>query len=471
MVKKSQKSEKQKIIKKSPFDDMEITEVAMCTCCAKKSAVSSKRKLVIDSKINSNAIFNSEKVKYLTQNQLKSINLYLRSIVGVSYLNLDAFNKTFKVFFADQITDQIKLYLNYTYPGLNVSLVQWPFQKKTNVLDGFRLFGDFLGITITQVFDFDSADYIACLANGIGTFGNGTFPFELDAYPDETGGKLYTIFSNESIANNWSPGSYYFYIILHVIGHTLGLANNFDSGNESLIMPSMDFINALIGPGMAYVNNPLSTIMTYYQILPSTFEKESTQYTRTLMSLDLQALRFYYNVGNNPNYYTKWVDFNCPSNVTQTLVSPPEGATLNLSSTVANCAFNLNLIPCKINPFCDGYSPYDLLSSNCQGYNPKNSPQTFFAVLIDSNSYVSKVNCSYPILNIFAGTIDNNVELNLDVTKTLTLQIYLKGKSIDYEITDANDIRSIKNKVSGKIISIMQVSKIQLISIIFSINE
>ena len=192
------------------------------------------------------------------------------------------------------------------------------------------------------------------------------------------------------------------------------------------------------------------------------------------MSLDLQALRFYYNVSNNQKYIDNWVDLTCPIRVTQTIVTPIEGAEINLIAPTdfESAIYNLNMLPLEISPFCNKYTPNDLISSYCKGYISADTYENLTASFLDMNSKIISVKSNYPTLNIFFGDIPYNSTINVDIIKTIRLFLFFKGKVTDYTFTkDSSDILSVQNKINLNIIKILNISKIQSWQSFFSINE
>ncbi len=447
--------------------NIEVSEFPYCCCDGKNNNIQKK-----NLKLRS---ISNPRVSYITNGEWNKLNIFLRSIVGISYLNLAQYNKTFKVVFPDRTNTEIQNYINAKYPGFNIKLTKWTTPQITNVLSAYGLITDFLGVKLEASTIFDTADFVICLVSGINGGGDASFPWELDFYT-ETNNKLYIFLSTEYVSYSWNRGTYYYSLIMHLICHTLGLAHTYDNGNNSEIMPGADFQSGEIGQGLSYSNNNLSTLMTRYQVIPSSFEKDATVYSRTLMSLDLQALRFYYKVGNNPTYIQKWIDFNGPIGVTQTMVTPDEGGIINLVQppTLEFSIYNLNLYPLEVAPYSGKNTPYDLMSSYNLGYggNNINYFTTYTTNFIDINSKIIRVKSNYTTTNIFAGVILNDLTVELDTSKKLGALIYLNGRSSDYSsLIGQSDTFEITNLSSLKKITFLDYSKILFVYLYFSINE
>ena len=452
--------------KEKKLPEIEITEFPACCCDHQKiqSGLNKKNKSLII----------SNKVKYFTERELKKLNIFLRSIVGSSALNLEEYNFNFKIYFPNTANSDIQKVIDLFYPSKNVKLSTWNTTKLNNVKTAFNLITDFINVTVTQVTNLNDADYVLCYASNIPAGGDATFPYELDLFPEELKDKLYIFFSTEYNTYSWERGTFYFSLILHLINHTLGLAHTYDLGNNSELIPGALFQDKSISQGLAYANNNFSTLMSGINIPSAINEKDKTIYSRNLMSLDLQALRFYYNVSNNQKYIDNWVDLTCPIRVTQTIVTPIEGAEINLIAPTdfESAIYNLNMLPLEISPFCNKYTPNDLISSYCKGYIQTGNYENLTASFLDMNSKIISVKSDYPTLNIYFGDIPYNSTINVDIIKTVRFLLFFKGKVTDYIFTtDPSDIFFIQNKVNLNTIQILNISKINFWQTNFSINE
>lgn len=449
---------------KNNLEEIETQEFPSCCCNTKK----------IIRKPKSRAIYSS-KVKYISQNELNKLNNFLRSIVGISCLNLDSFtNRTFNICFINSATTGVKGYLDFYYGG-SATVVPWINSKKIPVTTAFNMIGDLLGVKINVVTNSSTADYLLMYTSGIPAGGDATFPYEMDYTPEFLNNQLFIFFSNEYEANSWDIGTFYYSIIVHLICHTLGLAHPYDNGNNSLIMPGISSEQSKINQGIGKVNNTLTTILTDYQIIDASFELNGTIYPRTLMSLDLEGLKFYYNFENTQTYIDKWLDLTGKKGITQTWISTKEGLTLNLTSTEKNNLYNLILTPFVANINGEGYSPYDLASSVGDGYIPDfyNTQMVNLTFsFLEKNSFIKKVNMSFNQINVYAENIKYDIELNADPTVLKIFNLFLKGKNSDYTSKVENNIVYLTNNTTGKTVSLVNIfGKVDSWNVKFSINN
>lgn len=428
-------------------------------------------------KLIGNDVKESSKVKYLTTTQLNALNPYLASIIGKSYLNLSAFNNTFKIYFPSITNASITNYLNFFYPDDTVNLVAWNDTKKAIALGSFQLLGDYLGITITETTSFDLSNYVMLNCEYIpdtndeidGTLADATLPYELSLYPSIQQDKLY-ILLNDSVFDEYLAfrGTFYNLIILHMIGHTLGFGHPHDKLNDSKLMPGTTPNTANNNEGLFYMNNDLSTVMSYIHLTNNEFQSVATTYPRTYMELDLQALRYYYGATNNIIYVNNWLDLTCSTGVCQTLVSTSSGITLTLTPTpIENNTFNLTLQRFLANPPVDGVNSFQATSTYSWGYNNNYTWSMFYfqylaSSILDQNSNISSIVNYYPILNVYGHLISYNTTIIVGSSAVQQINILLKGKSTNYLVTVTETTSIISSKSTKKAITVTNKGNVSI---------
>ena len=137
-------------------------------------------------------------------------------------------------------------------------------------------------------------------------------------------------FSNSFIGKVFTPGTFEFHVLLHEIGHALGLSHPHEGGSQTLA-DELDYINFTVmsyeAPDWAYFDNGFESYFTI---------------SESLMVYDILALQHMY--GANFNYNTgntsyKW-DENTPTSVT--IWDAGGEDILDFSNFKSSCNINLN---------------------------------------------------------------------------------------------------------------------------------
>lgn len=414
----------------------------------------------------------SLKVNYFTQAQLNKLNPYLGSIVGISYLNLNAYNKTFKIFFPNITNASINEVILFNF-GSVYPILPWSATSKNNYIKAFNQIGNYIGVKIVETTIFTDADYVNVNLNyGVTSdlIAQSTFPYDLDDYPEIYKDKLYIFWSSSFISNLASGvGTFIFETFLHEIGHSLGLAHPHDNGNDSKIMPGTSSDTSLVNEGLFSMNTTLTTVMSYID-QQENINKTATFYPRTLMELDLQALQYIYKATNNIDYISNWIDPKCKDGVVQTLVSTSSGLTITLTPTSSSNPpiFNLNLDKYVANPANNSVTANDVASRSSSGYQPNST--TFSFSCIDNSSFISRVNLQYQETNIYYSNFSNNIEVAVNSTNVKTINILLKDGSGSYNILTTATRKTITRISTKKVLTISNLNSNVTVSIIYGTN-
>lgn len=406
-------------------------------------------------------VASSGKVKYISQYALSRLNPYIASIIGSSCLILSAYNNTFKMYFATTNTPEIDAY----FESLSVpipTVTAFSLAQKTVITNGFQLTCAYIGVTLEVVNDFASADYVNVNCEELDTPGTLAYtlsPESLDT--NQASLEKFFIAYNESILGTYNTdiGGIYFLTAMHELGHTLGLGHPHDTGNGSKIMPGVTSETQASNQGICYMNTTLTTIMSYVSPQLSD-DPDKTTYARTLMTLDLQAYRWYYKASANSNYINNWLDLTCKSGVVQTLTSTASGLSLNLSpEDITETCFNLIAYRFQANPMQDLASVYSLISTTDVGYDPSNPK--YSSTVFDTFSFPTTITVSYPTFNCYAWSIWRDLTITAS-QGVININIWFQGYSSQYTVSQTSTQAIITNKKNSKKVTINNLSGVTL---------
>ena len=441
-------------------------------CCGSKQTTKNLKKSCLDEKqvkknmekyFTKNGLTkgkpkNSNYVEYLDLNYLDSLNIYLRSVLQDSYINLSAFDRTFKVFFPTKNTPEIDK-VDLAVLGKVVGILPWKPINKPLILQAFKQYGDYLGnVKFVEVPTYQEANLVVCNIdpnNGIIGYGSSTLPYYLDTYESVLNGKSFQWYNGDlNEKNNWEKGTFAFEAVLHETGHNFGLKHPFEAPHN---MPGTSFETATFNQGLFFANNTITTVMSFFDTVP--MSDTATNFVRTLSSLDLQGLRVLYGpqgASNNSDYIENTLDLTLPLGISQTLVSTETGLTVTLSPKNENeNIFNLNLEPFNANSTSNFISAYALVSGSSLGNDLFNGDASLISYhLIDALSYISKVITSYPELNVFSNNIYDSCEIVINSPNVKIIKIWLNcSNSIIKTFTSGNQttITNTKNSKSIRI--------------------
>jgi len=431
----------------------------------------------------------SDLVKFIPPEELAKLNPYLRSITGNAYLNWPAFGNTLKLYIETKLTSLITGFCNFNQ--IKVSpLIPLNSEKRQSLIDSCESTADFLGVGFSLVNNQNDANFVFFNMEGLkdqngtddGTLAIGTFPSSLVEDPDVYQGKLIIGFSESAFKPPtqvvFGKGSFFYETAIHEVGHCVGLAHPHDDGANSSIMPGCSGENSFTDAGLFSANNNLTTIMSYFDVQTEEVQK-TTALSRTLMSLDCQSLRYLYKISNNAKYVSKWIDKTMPLGVSQTVVSTKEGIDLNLVPQIENdILYNLNLQPYAVNPMCDGCNGWGMSSFSIQGGDYKatvdGSDESFFNMSpLDKESFVRSVQTSFNETNIYVFTIVNNCTVTINPPEyqsqnNQSLKLWVKCKASNYEVLRTANTITVKNKSSGKAITVKGITPEVDVSVTFS---
>jgi len=378
-------------------------------------------------------------VSYITDTDIKKLNPFLASIVSFNRINLEYFGKNFNVFYANKNTEKIDNVIEFFFDK-NYKLDNWIFQYSESHTNALKLVCDFLGCTVNEVYNYEEANIIVGnISNYLEFVGSSTNPFELDVFPvlDK---KMYIFYSGMIQEDEVSPGSYWFFTFLHQILHIFGLVH---PARNNRSMPGTSF--EVNNPGLFSMNNILTTLMSNLDnpvdfVFNGKIDWLGLHYPRTLMELDIQALKFMYNVEINIEYL-KWIDYTCSPDVVQTIVSGTDGANLILQSD-KNTFFNLSLDQFYANPGADQVCNQAVIS--------RDAVSKFGVSMLDKNSFINKVFVSYPELNVYTSRFLKDTDIIVDSDNVKSIKVYISGEIKDYNYLEENRKYFLKKKYTNK---------------------
>lgn len=458
--------------------DVVVAKSIPFSCSCSQNNLKSKFDEMRKSRIGK-TVKSTDQFFYYNPAEIAKLNPYLRSIVGTTYLNLAYFKNKFNVFFATQNTPKIDISLNFQYQQIP-TVIPFTDSKIISITKAITCMGDLIEFTINVVPTYEEADYVICnciFNPPLQSYAAASPPAAL-GFP-ETDNKIWITYNAERTSSvNTEIGSTYFYSSLHELCHSLGLGHPFDKAQSLYYMPGVNGDPALFfeNQGLFNMNNILTTLLSYVQLQSTDVVDTATTFPRNFGPLDLQALRLFYGIEITDKYVKNWVDSTLSNGVSQTLASTPAGLSLAIAPSLApsppNTLFNLNLQPFIVNPMCDGINSIGIGSRSAIGDSPIGALADFFAShILDKESTISKVLIGYPEFNVYTGTILYNTVLEVNSPDVKEVNIYIKCKSSNYNILRTLDNLVVKNKKTGKYISLTKLTPTVTATVTFSVNS
>lgn len=387
------------------------------SCPIEKTLIKNKKNFCRDHNIDINYKHNDLIVGYIEDNMIEKINPFLKTLIGFSYLKIEKLN----IYYCEnneEIPDICKFHFDEEYNVTENVHKKNNFSVISNICD-------FLKIECNIVNNIDDANLVIV---NLEEYLHWTFcsssPYEIDVFTF-LNNKQYIFYNGIDNDDNTDPGSYYYMIFIASFLKSLGLnlPNNkmpASSKNSSGLMDMNNISNTVLScnhKNLKFINNS------------SSINWDSVSYPKSPMPLDIQALRYMYNI--IPNEPTKWIDINCSENTTQTLV----GKNINLQIEEFDSDFILNLDQYNANPLIDNQTIYTThIRNNCSQYG---------ITLLDNLSTISNIDITCKCLYLYSSQFNNDITINVDADK---IKIFLIGKESDYEIENNDDkVDIIKN--------------------------
>jgi len=394
----------------------------------------------------------SSGVNYISETTLQKLDPFTASIASFSALNPSFFNNTINVFYVNENTEKISNIVEFFSAQKDIHLSEWNESNKKNHSLALEHAFDLIGMQVVEVNDFGSANLVVGnIKEYLDVVGFFTCPYELDLY-SFLENKLFLFYSGMFEDDETSPGSYWYHVFLHYIGHLLGLTHPHGTSSGTKNMPGSCFEDneTTKNSGLFSMNSILTTHMSDistnvpFVSTSSLIDWQSTSFPRTFMSLDVKAIRFLYNVSSISEKYLTWQDTKCSPGVCQLLVSGPEGINLKLNPDQDNYSpiYNLTLDPFTANPGIDSKTILSSIS--------RPGVSSFGASILDEKSHISRVQNNYEELNVYSSFLLNDTLIVLSGPNCKNVNLYLGGNDSDYDIIDEDDKVEITNKINGK---------------------
>lgn len=338
-------------------------------------------------------------VKYFVESDLENLNPYVRSLINFSALNLNNYNRKIKVFYAGKNSVKLDEIISF-YFRKKYNVKKWDDKNRKNHLDAFMMICSFLGIQLEASDNYEDSNFVLVnFSDNTNFVGVSTFPYELDLYKI-LGKKMFIFYSN--FESDSSRGSLQYFFFLHHLLHSFGLYHPIsDNINQDLI-------------------NNYSTLMCD--------DIDIDAIPRTLMPLDIEALKYLYNVSNF-KLYSNWLDFGCKKGILQTLIGD-----ISLNVVTNSGTFNLVLDNYILGQDVECMSNF---VGDIQGGSVLGLYSRIKDVVIDCNN-----------LNIYITKFmfDTGVVVN---SNCKGIKIYVSGGDDDYEMSDEGRVVRIVSRKTG----------------------
>ena len=412
-------------------------------CLSMRQSLKNKKSYCSDNNISIDTAVTKKKgaiskVKYLKEEDIAKLNLYIKSLLDISYLNLEAFDKISIYFACD--TSPLFTFLTNKF----VVIRGFTDEQKSHVKIIWEKVFDLLGKPVEIAESLKDADVIiGNTPDYLEYYYTTTAPYDLDLFPTVLQGKQVVLYSGIDNDDNLQNGSYWNMIVMASAIKILGFKDCHEDGSISKAIPSVSTLDEYSNRGMYNMNNIWVTILSdqpqqlYIQKYPAV-DWEANSYPFGPMSIDLLALQFLYDVKQVKNaYYAEW-------GLTET-VWAPDGCDLDLTpNNDEDLTFNLNLDQFVANPASDGRTVFSCLSRSARS--------DLGGLVLERDSYYKQVLVDYPEINVFASTFRASTLIR--ATKNVNfINLYVSGNEADYKLEET-EVVMLKNKRTGRAIGI-----------------
>ena len=256
---------------------------------------------------------------------------------------------------------------------------------------------------------------------------------------------------------SYVKGGFWYAVMLHELGHTLGLSHPHDNGGNSVIMAGVQ--SAFNDFGTYNSNLHPITIMSYNDydspILQETIDGDNRGFQATFGPLDIEVLQYMYGVNTTYNRLnTTYQLSTSSSNTYWTCIYDSGGInTIDASLTTTNNTINIS---------------NTTLNDNAQYAGVSFTYNTFGGITIAKNSNIHNVIDSSYNDTITGNSLDNeftltnggNDTVNGGAGNDIAYLTNISYSQVNYAINLSNGVRTITNKTTNETIKLVNIEKI-----------
>ena len=257
---------------------------------------------------------------------------------------------------------------------------------------------------------------------------------------------------------SYVKGGFWYGVMLHELGHSLGLSHPHDIGGNSVIMAGVQ--SAFNDFGTYNSNMQPITVMSYNDedspILQETIDGDNRGFQATFGPLDIEALQYMYGVNATYNSGDTTYELSTSSSNTYWTCIYDSGGTNTIDASVTTSNNTINISNATLNDNAQ-YAGVSFTYNNFGGITFAKNNTTIHNVINSSNNDTITGNS---LDNEFTLTNGGNDTVNGRQGYDIAYLTNLSYSNVTYLVNTSTGVRTITNNTTNETIKLVNIEKI-----------